>query len=276
MPPVVDAGWVSNHFRDVVLADVRFYLDGRAGEAAYSRQHLPGAIWVDLDSVLSGAPAPTGGRHPLPDPAEFAAKLGKLGVGDQDCVVAYDDQGGGYAARLVWMLRTLGQPAALLDGGLESWRGAFESGPCSRPPQHRASRSWPQAAVRTADEVHRAVRTPGCLLLDARAAGRYSGEASLAIDVRRGHIPGAVNAPWQSNLRPDGRFLGPRELSDRFEALGADRATDVIVYCGSGVTACHNLLAMERAGLRRGSLYPGSWSEWSADLSREAVLGPEP
>ncbi|MEV6823418.1 sulfurtransferase [Amycolatopsis sp. NPDC051102] len=259
------------------LVDVRWYLDGRSGAAAYAAGHLPGAVWVDLDTVLSGPPDPAGGRHPIPTPEAFAEGLGRAGIADDDTVIAYDDtviayddNGGAYAARLVWLLRLLGRPAALLDGGLQTWPGELETGVVTRPPVTRQVLDWPAGAFRTADEAARAT-----VLLDARAPERYSGESVLPSDVRSGHIPGAVNAPWAANLNGDNTFASPERLREHYGALGVTGDADVTVFCGSGVTACHDLLALELIGVRA-SLYPGSWSAWSAEPARPITTGSQP
>lgn len=272
LPPVVDAGWVSAHRDTVVLADVRWFLDGRSGYDAYLTGHLPGAVWVDVDTVLSAPPDESGGRHPLPDPADFARALGALGIGDGTAVVAYDADGGPYAARLVWLLRRTGRPAALLDGGLTGWPGETETGAVVLPEARLTPVKWPQEALRNADQV----ASGDAFVLDARAADRYSGANVLPADTRSGHIPGARSAPWSGNLKPDGTFLSPAQLRQRYRALGVDGARDVVVYCGSGVTACHDLLALEHAGITGTALYPGSWSAWSTDLSRPVATGVEP
>ncbi|HZO36611.1 MAG TPA: sulfurtransferase [Solirubrobacteraceae bacterium] len=274
--PVVGAGWLASRLGEVVVADVRWYLDGSSGHDAYLREHLPGAVWVDVDNDVSAAPSVTGGRHPLPDPASFADRLGRIGIGDDDVVVAYDDQGGGFAARLVWLLRRIGQPAALLDGGLDGWPGAREAGAVVRPPVTRVARPWPPDLLRTANEAQAAALAPGGVVLDARAHGRYTGEVALPGEVRTGHVPGAVSAPWAENLGADGLFLSPAELRERYGALGVAEGRDAIVYCGSGVTACHDLIALEHAGLPPAGLYAGSWSAWSADPERPIVAGPSP
>ncbi|WP_108934323.1 sulfurtransferase [Streptomyces ardesiacus] len=272
LPPVVDAGWVSDHRDTLVLADVRWFLDGRSGYDAYLTGHLPGAVWVDVDTVLSAPPDETGGRHPLPEPAAFARALGALGIGDGTTVVAYDADGGPYAARLVWLLRRTGRSAALLDGGLTGWAGDTETGAVVLPEARMTPVKWPREALRSADQV----ASGDAIVLDARAAERYSGANVLPTDIRSGHIPGARSAPWSGNLRPDGTFRSPAELRVRYRALGVDGDSDVIVYCGSGVTACHDLLALEHAGISGTALYPGSWSAWSADLSRPVATGVEP
>ncbi|KIF71372.1 sulfurtransferase [Streptomyces sp. AcH 505] len=272
LPPVVDAGWVREHGEGLVLADVRWFLDGRSGYEAYLAGHLPGAVWVDVDTVLSAPPDETEGRHPLPDPAGFAHALGALGIGDGTTVVAYDADGGPYAARLVWLLRRTGRAAALLDGGLAAWPGATETGGVTLPEARLTPVEWPKEVLRTADEV----AAGDAVVLDARAADRYSGETVLPSDIRSGHVPGARSAPWSANITPEGTFATPEQLRERYEALGVREGAEVIVYCGSGVTACHDLLALERAGITGAALYPGSWSAWSADLSRPVATGQEP
>jgi thiosulfate/3-mercaptopyruvate sulfurtransferase len=198
--------------------------------------------------------------------------LGALGIGDGTTVVAYDADGGPYAARLVWLLRRTGRPAALLDGGLSGWPGETETGAVVLPEARLTPVKWPQEALRSADQV----AAGDAIVLDARAADRYSGASVLSTDVRSGHIPGAHSAPWSANLTSDGTFLTPTQLSAHYRVLGVEDGTDVVVYCGSGVTACHDLLALEHAGITGAALYPGSWSAWSTDLSRPVATGMEP
>ncbi|MGH8909962.1 MAG: sulfurtransferase [Egibacteraceae bacterium] len=271
--PLVSAEWLAAHLGEVVVADVRWYLDGRSGREAYLAAHIPGAVFVDVDRDLADPPSPARGRHPLPDPHAFARAMGALGIGDGDPVVAYDDAGGSVAARLWWMLDVLGHPAAVLDGGLGSWTGGLQAGePADRPPARFTARPWPAARLVEADDVERLRHDPRALVVDARAPERYTG-AFEPLDPRPGHIPGARNAPWTGNLNPDtGRFHEPAALRERFAALGADQAEEVVVYCGSGVTACHDLLALRSARLRA-KLYPGSWSQWSSDPARPAATG---
>ena len=261
--PILDAGAVaelSTGHGDTVLCDVRWYLDGRSGLEAYEAGHLPGAVFVDLDEHLTAEPGPGVGRHPLPVAEAFAGSMGELGIGPDDTVVAYDDAGGMSAGRLVWMLRVLGQAAALLDGGIGAWSGQLETRTPQRTPVDVPVRPWPDRAFVDIGDV--AAGATGRVLLDARAPERYRGEVE-PMDPRAGHVPGAVNAPFAANL-VDGRFLLPADLSDHYRALGVEDATDVVAYCGSGVSACHDLLAMEHAGMGRGRLYVGSWSQWSA------------
>ena len=262
---------------EIVLCDVRWYLDARSGRGAYLEGHLPGAVWIDLDSVLAGAPSPMVGRHPLPEPDVFAEGLARAGIGDGTPVVAYDDQGGTAAARLVWLLRALGDDAALLDSGLRAWDGPLERGDVRRPRAQRTPHPWPAELVVDADDVEHAIATGTALVLDARTRERFRGEHE-PIDPRAGHVPGARSAPYIGNLdETTGRFLDAGSLGRRYRALGVAEDRDVIVYCGSGVTACHDLLALEAAGHPRSRtrLYAGSWSQWSADPTREVATGDE-
>jgi thiosulfate/3-mercaptopyruvate sulfurtransferase len=266
--PVVDLEWVLARRDRVVLADVRSYLDGRSGRAAYRLGHLPGAVFVDLDHDLAahGAPAAEG-RHPLPDPSLFARAMAALGIGDEDLVVGYDDAGGVMAARLVWMLRATGHQAALLDGGIGAYDGELEVQPADRPPATFTARPWPADGLADLDDA-----TGGSfVVLDARQRERFRGETE-PIDPRAGHIPGARSLPCRDNVDADGRFLPVAELRARFAEVGVHAGTPVVSYCGSGVTACHNLLALEHAGLGTGRLYPGSWSQY-ANSDRPAATG---
>jgi thiosulfate/3-mercaptopyruvate sulfurtransferase len=266
--PVVTVEWLSSHLNtpDLVIADVRWYLDGRSGRDAYDGGHLPGAVFVDLDHDLADPPRQPGGRHPLPSPQRFAAAMGALGIGDDVAVVAYDDSGGITAARLWWMLHVLDRPAAVLDGGLAAWTGPLSTEPTTPAPAVMTPRPWPAARVFDADAVAGAV-SAGAVLLDARDPNRFAGQEN-AIDPRFGHIPGAQSAWCRDNLAADATLLDPADLAARFSALGALDADQVITYCGSGVSACHNLLALHVAGRDDAALYVGSWSEWGADPSR--------
>ncbi len=273
--PIVAPAWLAEHYDEVLVADVRWYLDGRSGRAAFEAGHLPGAVFVDLDADLSaaGPDRPTDGRHPLPTPASFAAAMSDLGIGDGTAVVAYDDSGGGTAGRLVWMLRVTGHDAALLDGGLGGSSGPVETGPSrSRPAAPFTPTPWPRSALMDADEVADAATSGSAVVLDARSAERYRGEAE-PVDARSGHIPGARSAPWAANLDAHRHFLPPTELRARFATLGAVPGTEVIAYCGSGVSACANLLALEQAGIGGAKLFVASWSGWAADPRRPAATG---
>jgi len=276
---VVDGAWLAAHLTEVVVADVRWYLDGRSGRDAYESGHIPTAIWVDLDAVLADPPSPERGRHPLPEPERWAAGLERLGVTDSAPVVAYDDAGGLSAGRLVWMLRVQGHDAALLDGGLAGWAGDLEAGDgrsaASSPPPLMAGRltvgPWPPDVLAGPDELLGTAAT----LIDARSPERYRGDTE-PMDARSGHIPGAVNVAFTRNLDPaTGRWLPPDSLRAIYAGAGVFPGGDVVVYCGSGISACHDLLALERAGLGRGRLYPGSWSQWSADADRPVATGPD-
>jgi thiosulfate/3-mercaptopyruvate sulfurtransferase len=266
--PVVDAAWAAAHLEEIVLADVRWYLDGRPGRAEYDRGHLPGAVFVDLDAWLAAPPSPQEGRHPLPDPEVFARGMRELGIGDGDTVVAYDDQGGTVAARLVWMLRVTGHDAALLDGGIGAWEGPLETAPAQRPPAAFTARPWPQDALASADDA----ADPANAVIDARSHERYLGGRPDPVDPRPGHVPGARSLPAVGHLGPDGRLLGRDELRRRFAEAGADGTRPVVSYCGSGVTACTNLVLLEHLGLGGGRLYAGSWSQWS-HTDRPAATG---
>jgi thiosulfate/3-mercaptopyruvate sulfurtransferase len=275
IPPVVDLDWWRRRGANVVTADVRWYLDGRSGRAAYEQGHLPGAVFVDLDRWLAGHGNPREGRHPLPDPAVFADGMAQRGIGDQDTVVAYDDAGGVIAARLVWMLRVTGHDAALLDGGLGVYDGPLETETSSttggRPRAAFTARPWPADRLADMDAAADLANT----VLDARNADRYRGERD-PVDPRPGHIPGARNLPCRENLDADGRFVPVSMLRQRFADVGVTSAANVVSYCGSGVTACHNLLALELAGLGHGRLYPGSWSQYSQDSGRPVATGSAP
>lgn len=279
LAPVVDGDWLRAHRGSVVVCDVRWYLDGRSGRAAYQAGHVPGAVFVDLDRHLAAPPSVAAGRHPLPDPAAFAAAMDELGIADGDTVVAYDDTGGSVAARLVWMLRAAGERAAVLDGGMAAWDGPLEHG---RGPEPVAAgggrftvRPWPHHHVAGPDDVLAAV-TAGAAVIDARAPERYRGEAE-PVDARPGHVPGATNVPWADNLDPaTGRLRSRGALRARYGAAGVREPAPErppIVYCGSGVTSCLDALALEVAGLGPVRVYVGSWSQWAADPGRPVETG---
>ena len=270
--PVVDLEWWQDRRDRVVLADVRWYLDGRSGLAAYDRGHLPEAVFVDLDRLLSGEGSPREGRHPLPDPQAFAEGMAALGIGDEDVVVAYDDDGGAVAARLVWMLRVTGHQSALLDGGLGAYAGPLEQVAApKRPPAVFTSRPWPSDRLAGIDDA----ADPANVVLDARARDRYRG-AHEPLDPRPGHIPGARSLPCRESLDERGAFLPVDRLRQRLQDVGVTADASVVSYCGSGITACHNLLALEHAGFAPGRLYPGSWSQYSHAGERLAATGDRP
>jgi thiosulfate/3-mercaptopyruvate sulfurtransferase len=268
--PVVAADALGALGGDVVFCDVRWYLDGRSGADAYAAGHIPGAVFVDLDAALAGPGSAATGRHPLPDPAAFADALAALGIGDDDLVVAYDDTGGVIAARLVWMLRAIGQDAALLDGGIAAYPGALSTTAEHRPAVTRVPRPFAPGRLATIDDAGDLAN----VVIDARPAERYAGGAD-AVDPRAGHIPGAHSLPCREHLGPDGRLLPIDELQERIAAVGIKNDSPVVSYCGSGVTACHNLLILEHAGFAPGRLFPGSWSQYAA-TDRPAATGSEP
>ena len=273
LPVAVSADWLREHRDEVVLVDSRWYLDGRSGREAYLNGHIPGAVHADVDADLAAPASGEGGRHPLPAAADFARTLGRLGIDDHSPVVVYDDANGSVAARLVWMLRVLGTSAAFLDGGLQAWTGDLEEGEVTAEPVHRTAIPWPADRLVSTEGLQQELAAPGRLLLDARVYGRFTGERPAPVDARAGHIPGARSAEWPANLAPDGLLASPEVLRERFAALGADSAGTVTAYCGSGVTACHDLLALEHAGFTNTRLYPGSWSRWGGDDSLPVETG---
>ncbi len=259
---------------DLVICDVRHDL-ARAdswGQAQYLDAHVPGAVFVHLDRDLSGPKTGRNGRHPLPSPEEAAATFARLGIGATSQVVAYDQGPGMFAARLWWMLRWLGHEAvAVLDGGFAKWKKegrAVVAG--TEAPRRTAAGFAIRHVTPTVDAsgVMASLPRHALLLVDARAPERFRGETE-PLDPVAGHIPGARNRPYTLNLGADGTFKDPATLRSEFRALLDGAGHDLVVHqCGSGVTACHNLLAMEVAGLDGTRLYPGSWSEWCADPAR--------
>ena len=284
---------VSAAVAPVVVLDCRFDLMApAAGRLAYLTAHIPGACHLDLDRDLAAPISPASGRHPLPLPEDLARRLTEVGIDRTTQVVAYDAANGSFAARAWWLLRWLGhRHVAVLDGGLKAWitgGGALESGesaprdaghtraPGSAGPADRAESGADVGAVAVAADVRRALGDPKCLLIDARAPDRYAGVVE-PIDAVAGHIPRAVNHPFSHNLGADDKFLEPAELQRRWrERLGGHAARHAIVMCGSGVTACHDLLAMEVAGLSGARLYAGSWSEWIRDPANPVAVGSAP
>lgn len=275
--PLVSADWLAANLTDPALriADVRWSLAGAPGRQRYEEGHIPEAVFLDLDRQLS-SPGEGPGRHPIPAPDRLAEALGRSGIGDEHLVVAYDDAGGSVAARLWWLFRHFGHDGAcaVLDGGIGAWTDAGRA-LSTDDPGHPESTWTPGPArddVVDADEV--AAREREVVLLDARAGERYRGE-SEPIDPRAGHIPGALNAPYAGNIGDDGRFLPAEALRRRYAALGAEERP-VVAYCGSGISAAHDLLALELAGIGDARLYEGSWSDWSSDPSRPTAAGTKP
>lgn len=260
------------------IFDCRFSLaDPQAGRNAYAAGHLPDAFFLDLEQDLSGPLTGSNGRHPLPAASQLADTLGGLGVTEATQVIAYDDVGGMFAARLWWLLRWLGHDrVAVLNGGLQAWMA--DGRPLSQEtPEARPAVFTPhvrQEMVVDAKYVLDHLHQPDMLLIDARSADRYRGE-NENLDPVGGHIPGAVNRFFKDNLGPEGLFKQASELQEEFGRIlkGGD-AHNAVLQCGSGVTACHNLLAMEAAGLDGARLYAGSWSEWCADPTRPVATGP--
>lgn len=261
---------------DLVLIDCRFTLvNASAGELAYQQSHLPGAVYAHLERDLSDMRKHRQGRHPWPDAADFTARLGAWGITPQHQVVTYDDGDGALAARAWFLLRCLGhEKAAVLDGGWSRWTG-LGLPVDSRIPQPITGKypaaSFDETRLLDAEAVQARLQE-GELLLDARSADRFRGE-NENIDRVPGHVPGAVNRPYADNLVA-GRFKSPMQLADELRAvLGAHAPEQTIAMCGSGVTACHHLLALERAGLRGAKLFTGSWSGWIADPARPVATG---
>ncbi|CAM5392346.1 Sulfurtransferase OS=Streptomyces alboniger OX=132473 GN=CP975_26990 PE=4 SV=1 [Streptomyces alboniger] len=254
-----------------VLLDVRWQHQGSM-RSAYEEGHIPSAVFVDLDADLAGPPGP-GGRHPLPDVDRFGAVMRAAGVSADRDVVVYDGGQNWAAARLWWMLRWTGHTSVrVLDGGIALWTGPLERGVGSAPAEGSFAPAPNSTDHLDADSAAALARSG--LLLDARAAERYRGEVE-PIDKVAGHIPGAVSAPTTENVEEDGRFKPAAELADRFASLGADGGTEVGVYCGSGVSGAHEVLALAVAGIPA-ALYVGSWSEWTADGSRPVATGADP
>lgn len=273
---LVDVPTLKRHLADPDwrVIDVRHQLaDVGFGERAYAEAHLPGAVFMHCDRDLSGPLTGKNGRHPLPDRAQLAARLGALGVGNQTQVVVYDDAQGMIAGRLWWLLRWLGHTrVALLDGGWQAWLAAGE-GVTDRVPTPVPQEFAPADGVLPVEAafVLERLETPDMHLVDARAADRFRGE-NETIDPVGGHIPGAVNRCFRDNLQTDGSFKPAAQLRAEWLAVLAGAAPEAVVHqCGSGVSACHNLLAMEIAGLPGSRLYAGSWSEWCADPVRPVV-----
>lgn len=279
--PLIDAATLRAHLGEPgwIVVDCRFNLqEPAAGRAAYERGHIPGARYADLDRELSRPPAPSEGRHPLPDPAVFAAQLGHWGIGPDDTVVAYDEASGAIAARLWWLLGWIGhRDARVLDGGFAAWQSAQlpieATSPGWQPKRYPAPRATAATVVATSEIPAR--QAAGDLVVDARGAVRYRGEQE-PIDPVAGHIPGARNWPF-SNNSAGGVFRPAAELRrDLQQMLGGREPRQLIAMCGSGVTACQLLLAMAVAGLDGGKLYAGSWSEWIRDPERPVKTGAEP
>jgi thiosulfate/3-mercaptopyruvate sulfurtransferase len=282
MNPLISAAWLLEHHLnlDLRVIDARFLLgQPNAGRDAYDAGHIPGAVFMDLERDLSRPKRSDGrgGRHPLPDPNVLASKLSELGIGDEHSVIVYDDPSTGqgfYAAHVWWLLRYLGHDrVAVLDGGLPAWSavgGKLEENLPIYDMANFTPRVRPEMFV-DAEEV--AARGSGAILVDSRAAPRYRGEVE-PMDAKAGHIPGAINLDWSASLGSDGKFKSSSEQAERFSVL--ENADEVLVYCGSGVSACGNLLALELAGISGAKLYAGSWSDWISQPDAAIAVGPEP
>jgi thiosulfate/3-mercaptopyruvate sulfurtransferase len=271
---LIDVAELASHHNDPVwiIIDCRFDLaDSEAGRRAYTRGHIPGARYAHLNDDLSSPITPVSGRHPMPDPVALGKKLGAWGVNASKQVVVYDDAGGAMAGRLWWLLRWLGHDAvALLNGGLKAWQAAGLR-LSDKPPEVTQTEFQPQQKDElyvTSARVEQLRTDNNYRIVDARAPQRFSGEVE-PLDKVAGHIPGAINMPWDNNVQTDGTFKSRDALRKQFEQqLGNVSPDHVIHSCGSGVTACHNIIAMEYAGLPGAKLYAGSWSEWISDPTR--------
>ena len=268
--PTVSASWLAEHLYDddLVVVDSRWSLDTGPGRDAYAQAHIATAVFADLDLDLSAPPSVEAGRHPLPTPEAFAESMSRLGIGDSTRVVVYDDAAGLIAARLWWMLDVLDRQAAVLDGGLTAWTGLMATGPSESAPAKFSVTPWPANRVISKLDLAASLGR-GTPILDARAPDRYANGGP--VDPRPGHVPGAINAPAGANLG-DGVFRDADELAAHYEALGAD-GDDVVAYCGSGVTACADLLGRRLAGLPDARLFVGSWSQWGADETLPTETG---
>lgn len=287
MTPLVSASWLREQLAHpeasdparsrLRVLDARWYLSGKRGTDEYARGHLPGAAFVDLDRDLSAPKGHGPGRHPLPSARAFAAVLARLGVTATTTVVAYDDAGGAIAARVWWLLRHFGlRRGAVLDGGIDAWARA--GGALTTEVPAIVPAPVMTLTARTDDVVDKravdALRTQArAVILDARSADRFEGK-SEPVDARPGHIPGARSLPFAGNLTsPGGTFLDRDALAARLEAAGVRLGATVVCYCGSGVTACHDLLALSLTGRDDALLYEGSWSDWAADPTLPAATG---
>jgi thiosulfate/3-mercaptopyruvate sulfurtransferase len=276
--------WLAAHLHDPDLRviDVRWYLlnKDKQGREEYLRGHIPGAVFMDIETDLSAPRLHGPGRHPLPPPSAFAESASRAGIGPGTFVVAYDDTGGATAARLWWLLRYFGhERVSLLDGGISRWIAEgrpLKTGEVTVARAEFVPFPHPEWVVdqKTVDRLR---RDPTALILDARAAERYEGKTE-PVDPKAGHIPGAKSAPFSGNLRSPGdpRLKEPSALKERFGQLGADQAQAIVTYCGSGVNACLNILALQLAGYGNPLLYEGSWSDWSRNPDRPVAVGPNP
>ncbi|TCP29810.1 thiosulfate/3-mercaptopyruvate sulfurtransferase [Scopulibacillus darangshiensis] len=266
MKTTIDMNWVKDHIDDenIVIADCRFNLqDPREGRRQYNKAHLPHAVYFDLEKDLSRQATRHGGRHPLPDVKDLAFKLGNSGVDHRKTVIAYDDQGGAFAARLWWLLNYFGHDKVLvMDEGFSAWHKEGYPVENDRPAPHPTQfvpKVHNEMIVTHVDVCSLLENKDNVALIDSRARSRYLGEEE-PMDAKAGHIPGAENWFWKENLTPEGKWKTEPELKNRFASL--ENKKSITVYCGSGVTACPNILGLQKAGFTNVKLYPGSWSDW--------------
>jgi thiosulfate/3-mercaptopyruvate sulfurtransferase len=276
MTPLITANQLEeiiNSGENVLLCDCRFDLvDLQAGKKAYQEGHIPGAIYVDLDQDLSGPKTGKNGRHPLPSPQVWAQTKSRLGIDSNTLVVAYDNQGSVYASRLWWMLKATGHAKVqVLDGGLDAWNGPIGAHGRQAQVTNTPVATMPYVGLVLVDELVANLQSKQSIIIDARTNDRFHGQ-NETLDPVGGHIPDAINYCFRENLSGKS-FKTPEQLYQDFhDLLGSTKASEVVHQCGSGVTACHNLLAMEVAGLKGSRLYAGSWSEWCTDPSRPVAL----
>jgi thiosulfate/3-mercaptopyruvate sulfurtransferase len=278
MKHIVSQEWLFEHGNDadIVIVDCRFALgQPSSGKDAYEQDHIPGAYYLDLEKDMSGPKEPHGGRHPLPNIDEFAAKLSRIGIDDHTTVVAYDDQGGAMASRLWWILKYLGHDDVyVLDGGYAKWKQAGYP-TTDEPPLEHPTAFKPQVRkemLARMEDVKARIGRAGTVIIDSREAKRYLG-LEEPIDPVAGHVPSARNYFWKDSLDSDGNWLPGEQQAARFSGL--KDAEEIIVYCGSGVTACPNVLALSEAGLQGVKLYSGSWSDWISYKENPIATGEE-
>ncbi len=276
MTPLITANQLEeilNSGENVLLCDCRFDLvDPLAGRKSYLEGHIPGALYVDLDRDLSGTKTGKNGRHPLPTPEAWAQTKSRLGMDSKTLVIAYDNQGSVYASRLWWMLKATGHAnVQVLDGGLDAWNGPIGTLPRQPEATKIPVPSMPYVGLVLVDGVMQNLQSKEYVIVDARANDRFQGQ-NETLDPVGGHIPNAINYCFRENLTGKSFKTSEQLYKDFHALLGSTKASEVIHQCGSGVTACHNLLAMEIAGLKGSRLYAGSWSEWCADPSRPVAL----
>lgn len=274
--PTVNCCWMNSHLDDpdIRIVDTRWFLgQPGVGRLSYEEDHLPGAVFLDLDDDLAASEGP--GRHPLLTPDDLADLLGRNGIGNHHHVVVYDQGPGAIAARLWWMLRSVGhERVSVLDGGYDRWSGQSHPLTADPPDITPVTYQTGEGPTLTVDRDQLHARLGTAQVIDAREPERYRGETE-PIDSVAGHIPTALSAPTAGNIGPKGTFKPADDLAARFSEMGLDPDTPVVSYCGSGVTACHNLLALHIAGYPEGILYPGSWSDWSS-TGMPVAVGPDP